>query len=149
MKKRGFPQRQAFTLIELLLVLAIIAFLTPVVLLALNPTKQLGRGRDTQRQSDINTILNAVYQYQIDTGTLPSTIPIGTAAQICKGTAASCNHGVNLRMLTGAYLVNIPTDPQAPATGTGTRYFIVRDADGRLTVTAPGGEQGSDISVTR
>jgi hypothetical protein len=51
-------------------------------------------------------------------------------------------------MLTGSYLVSIPSDPQAAATGTGTRYFIVRDADGRLTVTATG-EVTAAISVTR
>ncbi len=58
--------------------------------------------------------------------------------------------GVNLRMLTGSYLTNIPKDPQVTATGTGTRYAIVQDGKGRITVSAPGAERATNgISVTR
>ncbi len=142
--------RRGFTLIELLLVIGIIAILASIVIVAINPTKQLGDARDAQRRSDVNTILNAVYQYAIDNnGTLPSGIPTTTALTICKASVAPCNAGVNLRVLTGAYLVSIPADPQAPAAGTGTNYTIVQDANGRITVAAPGAEQTTNISVTR
>ncbi len=143
--------RAGFTLIELLLVIGIIAILASIVIVAINPTKQLGNARDAQRRSDVNTILNAVYQYAIDhSGSVPSGIPTGTAKTICKSTAASCNNGVSLRALTGAYLVSIPVDPQAPATGTGTNYTIIQLSNGRLTVAAPGAEQTpGGIAVTR
>ncbi len=143
--------RQGFTLIELLLVIGIIAILASIVIVAINPTKQLGNARDAQRRSDVNTILNAVYQYAIDhNGSLPGSIPpAGITEGICKSTAASCNNGVSLRALTGAYLVSIPVDPQAPATGTGTNYTIVQDSNGRITVAAPGAEQTTGIQVTR
>ncbi len=142
--------RRGFTLIELLLVIGIIAILASIVIVAINPTKQLGDARDAQRRSDVNTILNAVYQYAIDNnGTLPTGIPTTTALTICKASVAPCNAGVNLRVLTGAYLVSIPSDPQAPAAGTGTNYTIVQDANGRITVAAPGAEQTTNISVTR
>ncbi len=144
--------RNGFTLIELLLVIGIIAILASIVIVAINPTKQLGDARDAQRRSDVNTILNAVYQYAIDNeGTLPGNIPTTTSKGICKVTAVGtdCNNGVNLRVLTGAYLVSIPTDPQAGATGTGTNYTIVQDANGRITVAAPDAEQDTNISVTR
>lgn len=142
--------RKGFTLIELLLVIGIIAILASIVIVAINPTKQLGDARDAQRRSDVNTLLNAVYQYAIDNeGALPGNIPTGTAQIVCKATAASCNNGVTLRVLTGAYLVSIPSDPQVSATGTGTDYTIVQDTNGRITVTAPGAEQDTNISVTR
>lgn len=146
-------QRKGFTLIELLLVIGIIAILAAIVIVAINPTKQLGNARDAQRRSDVNTILNAVYQYAIDNnGTMPAGIPTGTALEVCVTSSASgstqCNLGVDLDVLTGSYLVRIPSDPQA--TGTGTDYFIVRDATtNRITVSAPEAEQTAAISVTR
>ena len=148
--------RRGFTLIELLLVIGIIAILASIVIVAINPTTQLGDARNVQRQSDVSKILNAVYQYAIDNnGNLPAGIGIGTAKPICQATLApatciAAGHlGVNLRMLTGAYLPIIPHDPQVTATGTGTRYNIVQDANGRITVSAPGAEHDATISVTR
>lgn len=147
--------RQGFTLIELLLVIGIIAILASIVIVAINPTKQLGDARDAQRRSDVNTILNAVYQYAIDNnGNLPSGIPTTTPKSICQASLdpATCIAagylGVNLRMLTGSYLTGIPKDPKVTATGTGTRYDIVQDANGRITVSAPGAERAT-ITVTR
>lgn len=155
MRNASFETRKGFTLIELLLVIGIIAILASIVIVAINPTKQLGDARDAQRRSDVNTILNAVYQYAIDNnGNLPSGIPSGTAKNICQTgvTGTSCTttlNGVDLNTLTGSYLVSIPVDPQVSATGTGTNYFIVQDSNGRITVTAPNAEQTSTISVTR
>jgi len=40
-------------------------------------------------------------------------------------------------------------DPQSSATGTGTNYWILRDADRRITVTAPGAEQEETVTVRR
>ena len=142
---------KGFTLIELLLVIGIIAILASIVIVAINPTKQLGSARDAQRRSDVNTILNAVYQYSIDfNGQLPSGIP-NTATVICKNNLPTgC---VNLSVLTGSYLVGIPVDPSITVanTASGTNYFIRQDATThRVTVTAPGAEQTTGgISVTR
>ena len=149
--RRPRQHRNGFTLIELLMVLAIMAILGSIIFIALNPTRQLGLARNRQRHNDITSILDAAYQYQIDTNQLPSGIPTVTTLQICKDTAASCVHGANMNVLaqSGVYLVHLPADPQASATGTGTNYWIVHDNDHRLTVTAPGAEQGEIISVRR
>ncbi len=76
-------KRKGFTLIEILLVVAGIAILAGIVILAINPGKQLGQARDSQRAADVRTILDAVYQYSIDhSGALPVELPTD-ATEIC------------------------------------------------------------------
>ena len=148
--RRAPSARQGFTLIELLLVIGIIAILAAIVIVAINPTKQLGDARNAQRRSDVNTILNAVYQYSIDNnGNLPGTITTSATA-ICKsGVNVDCTGLINLNALTGSYIVALPADPQT-ATALSTNYTVMKDSTSkRVTVAAPGAEQGATISVTR
>lgn len=146
----GFLKRQAgFTLLEILLVVAAIAILAGIVIVAINPTKQLGDTRNAQRRADVNTILNGVYQYSIDNkGATPSAITT-SSTEICK-TGGSCSGLADLSILTtnGRYLVSMPIDPSSNSTN-GTGYFISRDVNGRITVNAPSAEQGQSISATR
>jgi len=142
--------KRGFTLIELLLVIGIIAILAAVVIVAINPTKQLGDARNAQRRSDVKTILDAVYQYALDNnGNIPTAITT-TSKLICKsGPNVDCDSdAISLNLLTGSYIVALPSDPQS-ATATGTNYMIVKLANSRITVSAPGAEQGATISVTR
>ena len=145
-----------FTLIEILLVIGIIAILAAVVIIAVNPARQFAQARNSQRWSNVNTILNAVHQYAVDnTGTLPESIPesadcSGTATnEICK-TGGTCTNLVDLSVLTTdeTYLVSIPYDPSG-ATTNGVGYHICKSANGRITVCAPDAELSVTISVTR
>ena len=139
---------KGFTLIEILLVVAAIAILAGIVILAINPSKQLGDTRNAQRRSDVTTILNAVYQYSIDTGAIPSTITT-TQTEICK-TGASCTGLIDLSVLTSGeeYLVSMPFDPNGSSTN-GAGYEIKKTGNNRVTVIAPDAEEGAIISVTR
>lgn len=160
--------QRGFTLLEVLLVVAVIAILAGIVIIAINPAKQLGDSRNAQRSSDVTTILNAVHQYSLDNnGTLPlvgsrtGAVVIPTAptaaAEICNSTTSTCTGLVDLAVLetNSKYLGTIPKDPQAPNGCTagcganGTGYKIQKDANGRLTVTAMSPEQGKTILVTR
>lgn len=148
-------KRKGFTLLEILLVVAAIGILAGIVILALNPGKQLADTRNSQRSVDVNTILNAVYQYSLDNdGSIPAAIGItttATPAPICSSAGgADCTGLSDLGVLTtnGEYLVSIPNDPSA-ATADSTGYTIIQDANGRVTVSAPSAEEGATISVTR
>ena len=147
---------KGFTLLEILLVVAAIAVLAGIVILAINPAKQLGDTRNAQRRVDVNTILSAVYQYTIDTnGTLPASINQAAACdntaanQVCK-TGGTCTGITDLSITTAnqKYLTSLPNDPTG-SSANGTGYFIVKSANGRITVCAPSAEQSATISVTR
>lgn len=139
--------RNGFTLIEILLVVAAIAILAGIVIVAINPNKQLAQTRNAQRRADVNTILNAVYQYTIDNNGLPN-IPTEDE-DICQTGAGDCANFVDLSVLTvdEKYLPAIPTDPVAQGDDTG--YAIHQTPNGRVVVSAFNAELGEVISVTR
>lgn len=140
---------EGFTLLEILLVVAAIAILAGIVIVAINPNKQLADTRNAQRRADVTTILNAVYQYSIDNnGTLPANITT-TATAICQ--AAPCTSLIDLSVLTTneKYITAIPHDPLISATTGTAGYTIVKSANNRVTVAAPSAENGVVISVTR
>ena len=62
---------RGFTLLELLIVIAILAILAAVVILVLNPAQTLMQARDAQRLSDLSTMKSAIGLY-LTTKTSPS-----------------------------------------------------------------------------
>ena len=105
--------------------------------------------RNAQRRSDVNTILNAVYQYAIDhNGNLPDGIPTGSFVEICVSQSVGCTD-LSLDILTESYLVQVPVDPSQSSSSVKTGYAIMKDSKGRVTVKALHPEDGLDISVTR
>lgn len=141
-----------FTLIEILVVIGLVSVLAAIVAIAINPGRQFSQGRDAQRSSDINAILNAIGQSLADgKGTPCATIP--TTAALIKGPAGSGE--VDLKCLVPTYISKMPIDPKTGAWTNDaeydTKYSIVRDElTGRLTVTAPDTEVASpDLTLTR
>lgn len=151
--------KKGFTLIEVLLVIVIIAILAAIVLVAVNPAKQIADSNNAQRDSNVNAILNALWQYGIDnSGNVDGADENGVLTDGLAATALGDNVANDIvdlyDALVPAYIADMPLDP---TTNTftdwddyDTGYEIAKSAaNGRITVSAPNAQNGQTISVTR
>lgn len=123
--------RKGFTLIEILIVVAIIAILASVVLVGLGPTQQ--SGRDARRLSDIHEVQNALELYYNKCGYYPGT---AQAASPCGAFATAGANGAGYTGMVAAIegsaigVSQMPDDPTAgkhylyAATAGGTSYVL-------------------------
>ncbi|RJR25465.1 type II secretion system protein [Candidatus Microgenomates bacterium] len=62
---------KGFTMIELLIVIAVLGILAVAVLSAINPIEQINRGKDTGSRSDAEQVLSAIDRYYTTKGYYP------------------------------------------------------------------------------
>jgi len=148
--------QKGFTLLELLIVMALIAILVGIVLAALNPARQFANARNAVRSSNLNTILNGISSNMVENagtftcaaGTVPSSAAVMTS------TAGAGNYNIG-PCLVPNFLSSMPYDPSATGahwtstTDYNTGYTILKDANNRITVAAPGAENSATITLTR
>lgn len=133
---KNFKKHKGFTLIEILIVIGIIAVLASIVIVAINPARQFAQARNTERTSNVSTILNALGQDLADNdgvfgGVCASTTITASSTDIGTGT------GVDLSCLVPTYIPTaLPTDPNG-GTASDTGYTVAVDVNGRYTVCAP------------
>lgn len=162
---------KGFTLIELLIVIGIIAILAGIVLVAVNPAQQFGKANDSERKSEIGTVLSAVYQFQTSPtarGALPECTlnSVATAIPECDtdgfgigvgnggfegalelGTANTSYDCSNT--LIPSYLREVPIDPSSTPDydATATGYWLCQNTTGavsRIFIIAEGTEVFKD-----
>jgi len=166
--------KKGFTLIELLIVIGIISILAGIVLVAVNPAQQFGKANDSERKSEIGTLLSAIYQYQTSPtarGALPECllgVAPGAAAAIPEcdpdasgigvgnggfegavelGTPSSASTYDCSTTLVPSYLREIPIDPSSDFDATATGYWLCQDTTGvvsRIYIIAEGTEVFTD-----
>ena len=149
-------------MIEVLIVIGILAILAAVVIVAINPARQFAQAHNSQRQANVETILNAIGQNIADnegvfTCNGSAYALVATPTDIKSGASgadlASC--------LVPTYVAALPLDPvgstsplctpaYASATSYDTCYSVSKDATtGRITVAAPDAELAQSITLTR
>lgn len=97
--------KKGFTLLELLIVVAILAILAAVALFVLNPAETLRETRDSQRVSDLATLKTALALYITKT----------TSPLLDNGTNANCKNGAS-PLLFYSYPSDSPGTPITDAT---------------------------------
>lgn len=153
---------KAFTLIELIIVIAIIVILATTVFAVMNPAKRFAESRNAQRLVDVQNLLIAIKANQTNNGgTYLSTIQSLTAGQssVIGTNTTGCNTGctatatqiscVDLSGLaTQGYLGSIPFDPLTGSSAF-TDYYLMRNSAGILSIGACDAELGEIVTVIR
>lgn len=149
-------KRNGMTLIEIVIVIALITIITGIYFLAANPAGQLASSRNTERALQLQTIMNSIRaniadqsneQFSCSSGTIP------TSTMRMTSSAGGYNIGP---CLVPTYTYNLPFDPSASSshylsnTDYDTGYYIsINSSTGQITLSAPYAELGKTISVTR
>jgi prepilin-type N-terminal cleavage/methylation domain-containing protein len=91
-------EQAGFTLVELLVVIGILGVIMAVTIIAINPSVQFQNARNAQRQADVSTILDAVYEYEAtNAGALPpGASSVTTTAKDLGALAAQSATGTSL-----------------------------------------------------
>ena len=143
--------QRGFTLVELLVVIGILTILAAIVLVAVNPGRQMMQARDAQRRADVNTLVSAISAYIADPVN-DGAVPGGIATLCTVGSQAIGTSDADLAAdVVPTYVADLPLDPSGgDAADTGYTACVADATASRITVAAPGTELATpDISATR
>jgi len=139
---------KGFTLLELLIVIAILAVLAAATVFALNPSEMLKKARDSQRISDLSSLKSALVLFQAevtgaDIGLTDCPAPVAGVTPDCVSTASIGDPGelgtngwipgLDFSGMAPTPLSNLPVDPTNSAT---YYYGYAVDADDNFELTA-------------
>lgn len=121
--------KKGFTLIEILIVVAIIAILASVVLVGLGPTQRAGR--DSRRLSDLHQVQNGLELFYGRCGYYPGTANCGANTAITGGATSWASMSAALTGTASIGVAQIANDPntaspyQYGSGGTGNNTYVI------------------------
>ncbi len=167
--------KKGFTLIEILIAVAIVGIIAAVAFVALDPAKRFKDSRNAKRWTDVSAIIEAIKVAQVDDGgqykgELQTVLADGAVRMIVTAGAACAiraldtdcdvaiplvNTCVNLTPYVGGYISALPEGPTSAdplrinwnALANETGYYLQKNANGTVTVGSCDGE--SDLDAVR
>lgn len=132
---------KAFTLVEILIVIAILAILAVITLAALNPAARIQAANDSQTRSSVQGVCTAFSLYVVDNnGSLPTTDDptAGTALPSTSGASDTITNGVTLSTIEqdlSAYGIDTAT-VTVPGGSSDTNIYIGAGSGGQINCAA-------------
>ena len=107
--------RRGFTLVEIIISVALVVILMGIYFLAANPEGQLASGRNTKRQLDLQLIGNTIRENYTDSGNESFTCAAGSIPTSTKnmGSASGSYNIASCIVLPQYGLYSMPYDPNA------------------------------------
>jgi prepilin-type N-terminal cleavage/methylation domain-containing protein len=153
---------KGLTLIEIVVVIALIVVITGIYFLAANPAGQLAQSRNNERKLHLETIMQAVRQNIADQNNEQFSCtsgPLPTSSKKMASGGASGTYNIG-PCLIPTYIFSLPADPSAPTghynsnADYDTGYNIaINSSTGQITLSAPFAEvvngKSSTISIIR
>lgn len=101
----------AFTLVELIVVIAIISILAGAVITVVDPASNKKKARDAVRKSDLAVISSAIENYYADNKEYPNSTSLNCLYGILAGSSGNLVPGCTVPGANRAYLKVKPADP--------------------------------------
>lgn len=139
MKQRGI------TLIELVLVIAVIGILVGLFMVYRNPSTQAAINRNLEREFDITQIAQSLHQYKVHhKDQYPKTNQDEKIVDCKDEEEEPVEANEFSQALVSDYLTKIPKDPQ-----TESQYLVCLTEEGKIKVMAEDAELGKEIELIR
>lgn len=107
--RNNTPQQAGFTIVELLIVIVVIGILAAITIVAYNGIQ--GRARDSQRLSDVKTIVKALEIYKANNGVYPPPVQTPNAAGWEVSTTGTVATNFISALVSSNGVSKIPVDP--------------------------------------
>ena len=149
-KKSISINKKGFTLIELMVVVAIIGLLSTLAVVALGSARE--KARDSKRLSDVKQVQTALELYYTDNNLYPveaSAVILGATNYACLNSAS----GLTTANCSDAYMGQVPADPLAAQDYTylsadGSTYEIALTLEGAMGGFAAGSATATPSGIS-